>query len=278
MINEEVKSMMTTRTAPHKDESLRLLCLGSSDAFNSVGRGHSSFWVDDADGAYLLDCGPSTPSSLQREIGLGRIDLADLDVIYITHLHGDHIGGLPVLLLILCFQYQRQRPLVIAGPKTTRERVDLLCEVSYPELHRLLSYELVFEERELNSEGAVGGRQLRSIEARHDPNAHPTSIRITDSQGESVAFSGDTGWSESLCELSAGASFFVLECSYADAVFSGHISLAEIEEVRERLTPTRLILTHFGEESRASASASQERLNLIVAEDGTEWFAEKSSP
>ena len=82
----------------------RLIVVGSSDAFNHGGRANSCFWVADELGHYLLDCGPTTTQSLQNLAFNQRLDLAKLDVIYFTHLHGDHIGGLPVLLIELNFQ------------------------------------------------------------------------------------------------------------------------------------------------------------------------------
>lgn len=263
---------MTDRALKKEERSLRMVCLGSSDAFNSGGRAHSCYWVEDHNGVYLLDCGPTTPQVLRREQERGRIDPRALDVIYLTHLHGDHIAGLPVLLLTFSFAYQRKRALLIAGPKTTQERVETLCEAAYPGIKSLLSYSLSFHERELDSEDDATGRTLKSIEANHDAASYPTSIRLTDSLGRSLVFSGDTGWNHRLIELSAGASALVLECSYETDEFSGHISLTEVRRIRSDLTPTQLILTHFGEASRAAAIKSRSELDLCVADDGMEWL------
>ena len=267
---------MTERDQIERDTAatvkpLRLLCLGSSDAFNSGGRANSCYWVDDADGSYLIDCGPTTTQALKREAQ--QLSLASLDTIYVTHLHGDHINGLPVLLLELNFGQKRQRPLKIIGPPTTQARLKMLCEVSYPTmLTALISYEIEFQEHPLDFEGMLGHRQLKSIAALHDPTAYPTSLRITDSSGHALVFSGDTGWNPKLIDLSAQVDIFVLECSYATSLFSGHVSLDEIIKVRSRLTPTQLILTHLGVESRAAALNIQDDLNVHVADDGAKWL------
>jgi ribonuclease BN (tRNA processing enzyme) len=224
----------------------------------------------------MIDCGPTTTQALKREAH--RISINTLDVIYVTHLHGDHINGLPVLLLELNFGQQRQRPLWIIGPPTTRVRIEKLCETSYPTmLSALISYPIHFLEHPLDHEGTLGGRHLKSIAAEHDPAAYPTSLRLTDSAGRSLAFSGDTGWNQGLISLSAHNDIFVLECSYAMSCFAGHLSLDKISEVRSRLTPTRLILTHLGVEARSAALSRQEELMIEVADDGAQWMIEPSS-
>ena len=276
-VDEERSSMSEQSRLEHISRNFtkpaRLFCLGSSDAFNSCGRANSCFWVDDHDGSYLIDCGPTTMQALKR--ATDHISLQTLDVIYLTHLHGDHINGLPVLLLELSFGQQRQRPLWIIGPTTTKDRIVALCEVSYPTmLSMLISFKIHFEEHPIEHEGICGGRHLKSITAQHDPLAYPTSLCLTDSAGCSLTFSGDTGWSDELISLSAQNDIFVLECSYAKSYFPGHISLEEIAEIRSRLTPTRLILTHLGVESRSAALSRKDELMFEVADDGSQWLIE----
>lgn len=249
----------------------RMITIGSSDAFNHGGRANSSFWVEDSLGSYLLDCGPTTTMSLQKLSSSQQLELRSLDVIYLTHLHGDHIGGLPVLLLELCFGQGRKHPLLIAGPVGAESRVRALCECSYSGMiESMLPFDLIFKEWPLRGEGVYGQRTVKSVPAQHDPQSSPTSIRISDDH-HSIAFSGDTGWSDELRELSSGVDAFVIECSYKDAVFAGHLSLEEIESQREQLTPKKLILTHFSDDSREAAQESSKRLDLHVADDGVQW-------
>lgn len=250
----------------------RLITVGSSNAFNHGARANSCFWVADDLGHYLLDCGPSTTQALQKLSNNQQVDLSKLDVIYFTHLHGDHIGGIPVLLIELNFSIGRTRPLVLAGPVHTEERLRALCEVCYPEmLGKLLNFDLVFIEWNLQAQKTIVNREVTSIPALHDPNAFPTSLRIK-SQNSTICFSGDTGWQEGLLKLSEGSDAFVIECSYARAVFSGHIGLDEIERYRSKLQTKKLILTHFGNQARAEALLKESELNFEVADDGKEWL------
>ena len=256
----------------HAHSKARLVTIGSSDAFNHCGRANSCFWVDDELGSYLLDCGPTTPMSLQQLKKTNRLELSSLDTIYLTHLHGDHIGGLPVLLLELHFSMKRTQPLVIAGPTHTEERVKTLCGSCYPNmLDQMLGFDIDFVERELKSKTTTSGRIIHSIPAQHDPNAFPTSLKIESPQS-SITFSGDTGWHEDLIDLSKDADAFVLECSYETAIFPGHVGLDEIAAHRSSMTPKRLILTHFGEASRHAASQRKAELNIQIADDGMAWL------
>lgn len=249
----------------------RLISIGSSDAFNSGARCNSCFWVEDEHGAYLLDCGPTTPLGLQRLLERKQMDFSLLDTVYLTHLHGDHFGGLPVLLLELNFVQARTEPLLIAGPKGTEARVKHLCDVMYPTLwSELLKFEVRFQEWERRSENMIGGRQLKSIPAIHDESANPTSIRIQ-TENLHIVFSGDTGWSDELCGLSEGAQALVLECSFSEAVFPGHLSLEEISQNRSNLKSELLILTHFGVAAREKALRKQDDLGIEIADDGREW-------
>ena len=244
-----------------------ITALGTSDAFNSGGRGNSSFFVQDTIGAYCLDCGPTTPLSAKR---LG-IDLNQIDVVYLTHLHGDHVNGLPSLLLDLLYKSNRQRPLTIAGPEGTKSHISKLCALSYPKtIPERLCFELKWAEWPLHSEVIIHQRRVSSRPAQHDESVHPTCIRIEPlAHGAAkVAFSGDTGWCESLLEVARGADALVCECSYASYLFDGHLSFDEIKNNRQKLEVNRLILTHFGQEARAAAQREHETVNVEVADDG----------
>ncbi|HZD92439.1 MAG TPA: MBL fold metallo-hydrolase, partial [Pseudolabrys sp.] len=108
--------------------TMKITIVGSGDAFGSGGRGNTCFWLETAKATLLVDCGASALPALK---GL-RLDPNRIDGIILSHLHGDHFGGLPFLLLDSQFLSRREAPLLIAGPPGARARVDAALEVFFP--------------------------------------------------------------------------------------------------------------------------------------------------
>lgn len=75
--------------------SLRLQFIGSGDAFGTGGRFNTCFRVECASDDFLIDCGASSMIAM-RKLG---INLNAIRTIFISHLHGDHFGGLPFFIL-----------------------------------------------------------------------------------------------------------------------------------------------------------------------------------
>lgn len=243
---------------------IRLTCLGTGDAFNGAGRAHSCYWVDDPHGAFTVDFGPTALMQVRR-LGL---DIERLDTIYLTHLHGDHIGGLAVLLCELHYRRQRTRPFAIVGPPGHQARIAALVESAYPSLTRGgLRFALVYQTLAVPGVIEHQGRRIRAIRARHDTLAVATSLQISTDKRR-LAFSGDTGWQPALAELGADADVFLCECSNVEQGYDGHLSLAELEAHRSRFTSQRLWLTHLSDESRPAAEAVAKRLGVTIADDG----------
>ena len=246
----------------------QLIVLGSADAFNHGGRGNSCFWIIDQIGQYCVDFGPTAPLKCKQL----DLDFTQLDCLYLTHLHGDHIGGIPSLLIELHFMAQRKKPFIIAGPEGTEERILALCKATYPFLlPDLLGFDLQFCQWSPTSSNHIQGRLLKSIPALHDPHACPTSIRIEGTHH--LAFSGDTGWNPALSEFTQGVDAFICECSYHHFLFAGHLSLDELIEHQTNLKVKSLILTHFGDEARHAAlefeqTEQAQQWKWSVAEDG----------
>ncbi len=241
----------------------RLTFLGTADAFNGAGRAHSCYWVDDALGAFTVDFGPTALMQCHK---LG-MDLSALDGVFLTHLHGDHIGGLAVLLIQLQFVTRRTRPLIIAGPPGTEARVTELRENAYPSLLRTgLPFPLVFHTWRVPGTVEVLQRRITTIRALHDRFAVATSFRVEGPE-HTLAFSGDTGWQADLAPLVRDADLFVCECSGVDSGYWAHLSVAELEANRDALAPRRMLVSHLSEASRAAALAST-ALRAEVADDG----------
>src|SRR5437763_7902365 len=101
------------------DQVMRVTVLGSGDAYGSGGRGHSAYLLEAPGCTFLLDCGPSVLQSLKR----AGHDSAAIDFVLLSHLHGDHFGGIPFLFMEYRYENPRTRPFAVFGPPDTERRL-----------------------------------------------------------------------------------------------------------------------------------------------------------
>ena len=99
--------------------SVRVTFVGSGDSFGSGGRFNTCILVDAPGIRFCIDFGASSL------IALERLDVPHntIDTILLSHLHGDHCGGIPFLLVDAMLAAKRNRPLTIAGPPQTTARL-----------------------------------------------------------------------------------------------------------------------------------------------------------
>jgi ribonuclease BN (tRNA processing enzyme) len=235
---------------------LRVSILGSGDAFNGAGALHSCYLLEHERGAVMLECGPSVLASMKR----AGIDTDLPDAVLVSHLHGDHFGGIPFLFLEYTFENKRTRPLTIVGPPTTKERVETLYEALYKDIHgcRKLEFEVEYVEARPGDELEVAGVEVEAFEVPH--SAHPFSLgyRLSGGGG-TLLFSGDSAWTDEFIRQSRDTDLFLCECCSLEAVIDVHISYAEMKQHRDELGCDRLVLTHLGAAVRDSDEVEIER-------------------
>ena len=105
---------------------MQLRFVGCGDAFGSGGRLNTCFHVSGREANFLIDCGASALPALKRL----EIERNEIDLVLITHFHGDHFAGLPFLLLDAQFS-RRTRPLTIAGPEGIETRLRAVMEALF---------------------------------------------------------------------------------------------------------------------------------------------------
>ncbi|MFP6654824.1 MAG: MBL fold metallo-hydrolase [Myxococcota bacterium] len=219
-----------------------LIFIGTSDAFGAGGRRQSAIFLRGARGGMLLDCGTTTNTGL-NQLGLSR---DEIDVVLVSHFHGDHFGGIPAFLYAALYVDARTHPLEIVGPPEIEARVHKLAEAMGHHLAgRDWPFPLSFREIHPGESISSGPADLEAFATQHQPEAHPQGYRIQLGR-EKIAYSGDTGWFDGLPNQIAGSDLFICECTFHEAGLDFHLSLEELRAHRDELDCGRLILTHLG--------------------------------
>jgi ribonuclease BN (tRNA processing enzyme) len=223
---------------------MQLQFVGCGDAFGSGGRSNTCFHVTGESVNFLIDCGASSLPALKR-LGIVR---EPIDLILITHFHGDHFAGLPFLLLDAQFT-RRTRPLVIAGPEGIEARLtqvmEALFENSSKTKQRFELSVVALKPEETRSFGAV---DVTPYPVVHGESGGPfLGYRIA-AEGRVIAYSADTEWTETLIPLGRDADLFIAEAYTYDKVVKNHLSLKTLEAHLPAIKPKRLVLTHMSDD------------------------------
>jgi ribonuclease BN (tRNA processing enzyme) len=242
---------------------MRVTIVGSGDAFGSGGRFNTCFYLETAKGKLLVDCGATALVGLKA----CAIDPNSVDGIVLSHLHGDHFGAIPFLLLDAQFLARRERPLTIAGPPGTRARLDAALEVFYPRsTANKWRFAWKVMEIELGRPTDLLGHTVTTTEVLHYSGAPSTALRLSD--GKSLfAFSGDTEWVDALVSIADGADLFIVECYGYSGTLTGHLTWEVVKARLPDLRARRIMLTHMNPTMLARADEVR-TAGLLVAEDG----------
>ena len=214
-------------------------------------------------GTLAVDFGASALPALKAR----GLDPNLLDAVVLSHLHGDHFGGLPFLLLDYQFLARRERPFLVAGPPGTRERLNAACEVFFPKsIGSKWRFPWSVQEIPIGLETDVLGHRVVTVEVVHQSGAPSTALRLSDGQ-KTFSYSGDTEWTGALIPIARGADLFVCECYAYAGNLSGHMSWEILQTKLVALAAKRTMLTHMNPSMLARLDEVR-RAGVLVAEDG----------
>jgi len=239
---------------------MKIHILGCGDAFGSGGRLQSSYLVEFDDRLFLLDCGPTALLALKR----AGFDPRRLDAIMVSHLHGDHFGGLPFFLIDYLYRQPKNDPLLIAGPPGTETKVRQLFNLMYGS--GIDDKELpptIFQILQPDQPAQVAGVNVFPFQVPHQSQAISLALKVS-YQGKQILFSGDSLWTEKFIDQARGVDLFLCECSFYSEQPGMHVNYQTLEANLSRLHFRQLVLTHLGEEMLAH----QNELAVQVAVDG----------
>jgi ribonuclease BN (tRNA processing enzyme) len=235
---------------------------GSGDAFGSGGRFQACILLqDDARPPMLLDCGATSLVALKRQ----RINPSEIAAVFVTHLFVDHFGGVPHLILDGQFS-RRTQPLVIAGPIGTETRLMQAMEVMFPgssTATRRFAVNVV----ELSGDTqpvSVDDVVVRAWEVNPEMEGGPfLALRVTFGD-RTVAYTGDTAWTDAIAEVADKADLLIAESYFWDKPVPFHLRYADVVTHRDKLTAARIVLTHMSSEMLSHV----EEADFEVAHDG----------
>jgi ribonuclease BN (tRNA processing enzyme) len=240
---------------------IKVRFFGSGNAFADGGRSHACIYVSAPGVSLLLDCGGSSLPMIKRSL-----DPAAIEAIAVTHLHGDHFGGIPFVLDEQKWAGRRAK-IVLAGPPSLEARTRLVAEGFGIDL-ATLGYDAPFVVLG-RSEQKLSGAMVAALPVTHSPAAEPHGLRVRIG-GTLIAYSGDARWSDELVEVARGADLFICEATnFATADEQDnpvHISYQTLMANRARLDCKKIVLTHLGSKTLARLKD----LKLDYATDGLE--------
>jgi ribonuclease BN (tRNA processing enzyme) len=240
---------------------MQLQFVGCGDAFGSGGRFNTCFHLVGRNINVLIDCGATSLVSMNRL----AINRNEIGTIFLTHFHGDHVGGLPFFLLEANYVLKRDRALTIAGPPSLKSRYGEIMEVGFAGTKDLeLGFPLLLKEVEIGKQNDVGGVRVTPFHVKHDDRAGPCLGFRFEAEGKVIAYSGDTEWIDTVIDIGYEADLFICEAFTRDKPVPTHMTLSALERHLGQIRPKRLILTHMSDDMLARRA----EVPFETAEDG----------
>jgi ribonuclease BN (tRNA processing enzyme) len=221
--------------------------VGSGDSFGSGGRFQTCILVDGPQSRFAIDFGTSSLIALAQQ----GLEHNSIDAILLTHLHGDHCGGVPFLLVDAMLGAKRNRPLTIAGPRDLQRRMAEIQEALFPGSQVMTpKFPLEWIELEPGRPHNILDLTVTAQRARHTVETNPIALRV-EVGGRVVAYTGDTEWTDDVAQVAHAADLFIAECYFYEKPIKWHLNYPAIAAHRSEFGARRVILTHMSKEMLA---------------------------
>lgn len=222
---------------------MKFIVLGSGTSVPHPARSSSAYWVETEKGKLLLDCSASAVHRMAQE----NLDWANLDAIWISHFHLDHVGGLAPFLFGTKYTpetQKREKPLKIFGAKGLENLLKSFDAANDYNLFKQPFPLEITEVEPLEKFAILEAAEAVALDTPHTDESR--AIHIRDNSGKTLVYTADTGFSKVLGDFARDADLFVLECSFfQNKPVETHLELAEAMHLVRYAKPKKALLTHL---------------------------------
>lgn len=220
-----------------------LTILGSGTSLPHPRRAAAAHWLQTSSASLLLDVGSDALHRMAQE----GLDWANLDAIWISHFHLDHLGGLPPFLFATRSApqtQQRRKPLRIFGAAGLKGIIEAIDQAND---YRLFKQPFPIELVEVQPTDEFEILPAINALTRSTPHTKESlALRVTDGSGSNLVYTSDTGFSEDLVDFALDTTVLLLECSFHEnKPVASHLQLAEAMQLARRSKPQKVVLTHL---------------------------------
>lgn len=222
--------------------NIEFVILGSGTAVPTTDRGAAGYLLIIDNEKIMLDCGPGST----RKLAQAGCNLIDLDRVFISHFHPDHICDLTAILFGSRIPgYARTKVLELVGPIGLKEHHEKLLNV-FGNWLTSKDYELKITELDPGETTAQVDYSKYKLIAQLVNHSYPAlGYRIETPLGI-ITYSGDTDYCESIISLCKNADIAVLECSTPDErKIHGHLTPSLAGQIAQTAQVKHLVLSHF---------------------------------
>ncbi|PYS50622.1 MAG: hypothetical protein DMF68_06555 [Acidobacteria bacterium] len=222
---------------------MNLIVLGSGTSVPHKERASTSHWLETASGSLLLDASAAAVHRMAQE----DLDWVNLDAIWISHFHLDHVGGLAPLLFGTKHAPQtksRRKPLNVFGGRGLKKLFRAFDEAND---YKLLKQPFPIEIREVAPRTEFEILPHLRAETFSTPHTRESlAIRLTEADGTSLVYTSDTGYTDALATFARGVDLFLMECSFPrNKPVETHLELKDAMLLALKAGPRKVMLSHL---------------------------------